>query len=113
MSHDHVVRVQEFVDIMDKSRRKLIKLEKERQKREAKRAKDREKLKKQRAKELKKKGGKVVPLKGKERFDVIGALQKKRTERNEKIDKGNLVWNLFMTLWTMEMMVVVVCCCCF
>merc|ERR550525_1993974 len=86
-------RVQEFVDIMDKSRRKLIKLEKERQKKAAKRAKDREKLKKQKAKAVKKRGGQVDGHKTEKKFSVAEAVQRKRMEENERKDKGNLLFH--------------------
>merc|ERR1712176_34381 len=81
-------RVREFVDIMDKSRRKLIKLEKERQKIAAKRAKDREKLRKQRAKSV----GQHEQKSG-VKFNVAEAVQRKRMEENAKKDKGNLLFH--------------------
>merc|ERR1712154_86754 len=56
-------KVQSFVDIMDKAKRTLIKLEKERQKAAAKRAKEREKLKKQKEKEKNGTNGKGKKMK--------------------------------------------------
>jgi len=88
--------VQDFVDCMDKAKRTLIKLEKERQKAAIKRQKEREKKKKQKEKEAQNGGGTEKKEQKKEKWSLSKMMDRKK-EREQQLmeeeEKGNLLFH--------------------